>query len=334
MTKDVSAQDMNLERIVRRVVAVMMVGVLLYGAFLVYTGLADVGARFANFGWWSFFAACGLAAVNYFLRFLKWEFYLGVLGIRGIPKVESLLTFLSGFVLTVSPGKVGEVFKSLVLYRTRGVPVERTAPIVVAERVTDLIGVIVMIAVGSLGFKGGLVWAAAGSALVLSLLVFIASPRLSGSFVRILGRLPGPLGAMGGRLAPRITTALEQLREMTTPTRLIVPTLLSIVGWSLEGVGLWLILKGFAQTTTLTLASFSYATATLAGAIVPLPGGLGVTDKLIEQQLVHLGNVPTAAALAAMLLIRFATLWFAVLVGFTALGLLRAQNPKLADASA
>jgi uncharacterized protein (TIRG00374 family) len=230
--------------------------------------------------------------------------------------------------------KVGEVFKSLVLYRTRGVPVERTAPIVVAERVTDLIGVIVMIAVGSLGFKGGLVWAAAGSALVLSLLVFIASPRLSGSFVRVLGRLPGPLGTVGGRLAPRITTALEQLREMTTPTRLIVPTLLSIVGWSLEGVGLWLILKGFAQTTTLTLASFSYATATLAGAIVPLPGGLGVTDKLIEQQLVHLGNVPTAAALAAMLLIRFATLWFAVLVGFTALGLLRAQNPKLADASA
>ncbi len=333
MTQNAPTTDINLERMVRRVLAVMMFAILLYGAFLVYTGLADVGSRFVNYRWWTFCAACGLAALNYLLRFVKWEIYLGILGIRGIPKVESLLTFLSGFVLTVSPGKVGEVFKSLVLYRTRGVPVERTAPIVVAERVTDLIGIIAMITVGSLGFKGGLGWAAAGSALVFGLLVFVASPRLSGWAVRLVGNVPGPIGRVGTRIAPRLVTALDQLREMTTPSRLVVPTLLSMASWSLEGVGLWLILKGFAQDTTLSLSSFSYATATLAGAIVPLPGGLGVTDKLIEQQLTHLGGVPLAVAFSAMVLIRFATLWFAVLVGFGALGLLRRRYPSLAAAS-
>ncbi|MBM4357152.1 MAG: flippase-like domain-containing protein [Deltaproteobacteria bacterium] len=331
MSTDATTSDMNLERLVRRVVGVMMLGILLYGGFLVYTGLADVGARFATFGWWTFGAACGLSLLNYLLRFVKWEIYLGILGIRGIPKGESLLTFLSGFVLTVSPGKVGEVFKSLVLFRTRGVPIERSAPIVVAERVTDLIGVIAMIAVGSLGFRGGLVWAGAGATLVLGLLVFIASPRLSRWVVDLATRLPGPLGRLGGKLAPRLHTALDQLRELTTPARLVMPTLLSVAGWSLEGVGLWLILKGFAQGTSLTLASFSYATATLAGAIVPLPGGLGVTDKLIEQQLTLLGGVPLAVAFSAMVLVRFATLWFAVVVGFVSLGLLRARHPKLAS---
>lgn len=324
------SEDVNLERLVRRVVGVMVLGVLVYGGFLVSTGLAEVGSRFASFGWWSFGAACGLSMLNYLLRFGKWEIYLAILGIRGVPKGESLLTFLSGFVLTVSPGKVGEVFKSLVLYRTRGVPLERSAPIVVAERVTDLIGVIVMIVVGSLGFRGGLVWAGAGSALVIALLVFVASPRLSRSLVDRAARLPGPLGRGGSKLAPKLHTALDQLRELTTPSRLVGPTLLSIAGWSLEGVGLWLVLRGFAQTTTLTLASFSYATATLAGAIVPLPGGLGVTDKLIEQQLAHLGGVPLAVAFSAMILIRFATLWFAVVVGFVALATLRLLHPKLA----
>ncbi|MBM4374041.1 MAG: flippase-like domain-containing protein [Deltaproteobacteria bacterium] len=326
-----TSSDMNLERLVRRVVGVMMLGVLVYGGFLVSTGLSDVGSRFASFGWWSFAAACCLSMLNYLLRFGKWEIYLAILGIRGLPKTESLLTFLSGFVLTVSPGKVGEVFKSLVLYRTRGVPLERSAPIVVAERVTDLIGVIVMIVVGSLGFRGGLVWAAAGSGLVLVLLVFVASPKLSRAMVDLTPHLPGPLGRLGARVAPKLHTALDQLRELTTPSRLVLPTLLSIAGWSLEGVGLWLILKGFAQSTTLTLASFSYATATLAGAIVPLPGGLGVTDKLIEQQLTHLGGVPLAVAFSAMVLVRFATLWFAVLVGFVALGLLRARHPRLSS---
>ena len=319
----------SLGRIVRRVVGVMLVGVVLYGALVLYRGLSDVGARFASYHWWTFGAACGLAFTNYLLRFLKWEYYLSVLEIRGIPKLESFLTFLSGFVLTVSPGKVGEVFKSLVLAQTRGVAFERSAPIVVAERVTNLIGVIAMITIGSLGFDGGLPWALAGSLVVLALLVFVASPRLSRPVVAALSRLPGPLGRLGERIANPLNLALEQLRELTSPARLWWPTLLSLVGWSLEGVGLWFILTGFEQSTPVTRAAFFYATATLAGALIPLPGGLGVTDKLIEEQLAHLGGVPLAAATAAMLRIRLATLWFAVVVGFLALGWLRARHPAL-----
>ncbi len=316
-------------KLVRRLVLVMLLAVALYGVMVVYRGVAEVGARFASFAWWTFAAACGLAFANYLLRFLKWEYYLAILDIRGIPKLESFLTFLSGFVLTVTPGKVGEVFKSAVLAQTRGVPFERSAPIVVAERVTDLIGVIAMIAIGSLGFDGGLPWALAGAVLVLALLVWVASPRLSRWSVRVLVALPGPLGRLGARLEVRITTALDQLRAMTTPGRLVWPTLLSLVGWSLEGVGLWIILGGFGETTALPLSVFFYATATLAGALIPLPGGLGVTDKLLEEQMVRLAGVPAPTALAAMLLIRLATLWFAVVVGFVALGWLRMRHPGL-----
>jgi uncharacterized membrane protein YbhN (UPF0104 family) len=144
-----------------------------------------------------------------------------------------------------------------------------------------------------------------------------------------LCRLPGVLGRLGARIAPPITVALGELRELTTPARLWYPALLSVVGWSLEGVGLWIILRGFGLATALGPTAFFYATATLAGALVPVPGGLGVTDKLIEEQLARLGAVPATAATAAMLLIRFATLWFAVLVGFGALGLLRWRHPGL-----
>ncbi|MFP6683274.1 MAG: lysylphosphatidylglycerol synthase domain-containing protein, partial [Polyangiaceae bacterium] len=90
---------------------------------------------------------------------------------------------------------------------------------------------------------------------------------------------------------------------------------------------LWLILLGFGQELPLALAIFFYSTATLAGALIPLPGGLGVTDGLIEEQLVHLGHVGTGIATGAMLLVRFATLWFAVLVGFLALAGLRHYHP-------
>lgn len=316
--------QLDVPKLIRRVFIVTLVAVALYGGIVFYRGFSDIGARFADFRWWTFGAACGLSLLNYALRFLKWEYYLGVLDIRGVPKLESLLTFLSGFVLTVTPGKVGEVFKSFVLSRTRGVAFERSAPIVVAERVTDLIGVIAMIALGSLGFEGGLWWAAAGGLVVMALLVFVASPRLSGAVVDAMTRLP-----MVNKVAPKIRLALDQLRTLTTPRRLVWPTLLSLVGWSLEGVGLWVILYGFGVHTPLPLAVFFYATATLAGALIPLPGGLGVVEELLEEQLTRLGGVPTAAATAAMLLIRLATLWFAVVVGFVALSVLRLRHPNL-----
>ena len=230
--------------------------------------------------------------------------------------------------LTVTLGKVGEVFESLILFQLRGVPIQRTAPIVVAERVTDLIGVIVLITVGSASFHGGLVWACIGAAVVTILLVTVASPRLAHWFLELLPRLPGPFGRALGPMVHKVEEALDKLRELTTPRRRIFPTLLSIAAWTSEGVALWVILGGFGVRAPLPLTAFFYATATLAGALIPVPGGLGVTDGLLEQQMARLGGVPTATAFAAML-VRFATLWFAVLVGFVALGILRATRPWL-----
>ena len=93
----------------------MILGVLVYAGFALYRGITQIGESLRRLRVVSFALACALAFSNYLTRFLKWEYYLARLGIRGVPKLDSLLTFLSGLVLTVTPGKVGEVFKSLVL---------------------------------------------------------------------------------------------------------------------------------------------------------------------------------------------------------------------------
>jgi uncharacterized protein (TIRG00374 family) len=110
---------------------------------------------------------------------------------------------------------------------------------------------------------------------------------------------------------------------------LVVPAILSIGAWSFECLSLWVILRGFGESTSVTLAAFFYATSTLAGALVPVPGGLGITESALKEQLQTLGHVSPSTSTAAMLLVRFATLWFAVLVGFMALGLLRLRYPGL-----
>lgn len=310
---------------IRSLLFAMLFAVAVYGAYAVYSGLGKLGESLLRFTWASFGAACGLAFGNYVLRFLKWEFYLSRLGIVGVNKVDSFLTFLSGFVLTVTPGKVGEVFKSWVLFETYAIPMARTAPIVVAERVTDLIGVITLIVLGSLGFAGGLAWAGVGAGLVLALLVVIASPTLSLGLVALVERMPHPVG----RAAPKLREAYESLRTMLRAKNLVVPALLSIAAWLLECMALWVILRGFGETTSVPLCVFFYATSTLAGAIVPVPGGLGVTETALQEQMREVGHVAPATSTGAMMLVRFATLWFAVLVGFVALTALKRRHKEL-----
>jgi glycosyltransferase 2 family protein len=314
-----------MKRYLKRFVVALLLGVVVYGVFVVYTGYREIEQSLRIFRPSTFLVALGLATANYGIRFLKWEYYLARLDVRGIPKLDSLLVFLSGFVLTVTPGKVGEVFKSAVLAQTHGVPAARTAPIVVAERLTDVIGVVLLIVLGSAGFAGGLPWAAAGTFGVLIGMLFILWRRPMEALIEWLEQRPGRLA----RFAPRLAEAYEALRVIASPAALIWPTLLSIAAWGAEGVALWVLLQGFAENVRLSLAVFFYSTATLAGAVIPVPGGLGVTESMIREQLVRLGDVAVGSATAAMILVRFATLWWAVLVGFAALAVLRTRHAAL-----
>jgi uncharacterized protein (TIRG00374 family) len=311
----------------RRSLLVMLFGVALYAGFAVWRGLDRLGEALSAFSWTAFALACALAFGNYVLRFLKWEFYLAKLDVRGVSKSDSFLTFLSGFVLTITPGKVGEVFKSVVLFETHGVPIARTAPIVIADRVTDVIGIVVLIVCGSLGFRGGLSWAIAGSVLVVALIATVSSRRLSLGILGLASRLPERFG--GTKLAARLHEAYESLAVMLRPSHLLIPTAISVAAWLLECLSLWVILRGFHQSTSVELSIFFYATSTLAGALVPVPGGLGVTEGALQSQLMELGHVEQGTSTAAMMLVRFATLWFAVLVGFVALSWMKRRYPHL-----
>jgi uncharacterized protein (TIRG00374 family) len=313
----------------RRLLLGILLGVVVYGVLVFLRGHEKVRGELTHFDWSTFGIAVALSLGNYAIRFVKWEYYLRVLAIRGVPKGESFLVFLSGFVLTVTPGKVGEVFKSWVLAELRSVPVERSAPIVFAERITDLIGMIALITVGASVFPGGLLWALLGTAAVLSLLAFVGFPRVGDLVLRALGAAPFRIGTFFTHLQPKLEAALGGVRELTTPRHLIVPTLLSTSGWALEGVGVFFLLRGFGAELDLQRSVFFYATATLAGALVPVPGGLGVTEKVLEESMVALGGVASSTATAAMILTRIATLWFAVFLGFLALFLLRLRYPQL-----
>jgi len=55
-----------------------------------------------------------LASLNYFFRYLKWNYYLKIGGIFPEPKMNRYI-FMSGLSMTTTPGKIGELLKCYLL---------------------------------------------------------------------------------------------------------------------------------------------------------------------------------------------------------------------------
>jgi uncharacterized protein (TIRG00374 family) len=312
-TPPVAADAQQVKRgLGRKIVVAALLSALVFAALAFYSDLGELRQTAETFAPAAFVWGLLLALANYGLRIVRWQYYLKRIGLV-VPIVESSVIFLAGFVMSVTPGKLGEVFKSLLLYESRGAPVALTAPVVVAERLTDLTALVLLTAVGALAFEHGVVVAATGAVFVAALLLLCAYRPLGELLLSLTDRLP-----VVGRFSAKLHEAYASLLQLTRPVPLLLATALAFVSWGTECGSLYLIVHGFSGAhLTWDAATFAYSASTLAGAVAMLPGGLGGTEIAMAALLQALGDnsITPAIATAATILVRIATLWFAVAIG-------------------
>jgi uncharacterized protein (TIRG00374 family) len=287
-------------------VALVFVGLMGYGDF------RDVGRRIANFPISYLFAALGLAAANYLLRFFRWVYYLKVLKVQ-IPLQTSFLIFLSGLALSLTPGKVGELVKSYLLKSRSGVSISASAPVVVMERLTDVVAVVLVGLSGLLLLPVSIRWVMVAMLVLCACGILLLTSRYS----QHLFKLP-----FIRRWQNNLLVSQDGVRLLTAPKSLVVAIVLGTVAWLSEGVAFWVILKGLEAEVPSLQALPIYAAATMIGAISTLPGGLVGTEGTMLA-LLQQAEVSRAVASTSTLIVRLVTLWFGVIIGLVALGWLQ-----------
>lgn len=306
-------------------------GLLVYAGFVLWADAGGIRDALKDFNLWLLPLACGLSFLNYVVRFARWQRYCKLLDVK-LKTGTSFLIYLAGLSLTVTPGKMGEVFKSWMIREVDGSPVTRTAPIVIAERFTDLLAFLVLVGFSGIATQPDYAWIFWVTLVLCAfLLVLFGSERAAHAVCGILARVP-----VVGRFAPKLVAAFDSTRILTSPRELVLPTFVATIGWGLECLGFWLIANslldgGDGGGVPFLFATYSFALAAVAGAVVILfPGGLGITEGtmsgLLQSRYSALGVATEAArakAVSATLLIRLCTLWFAVAVGLIALALFR-----------
>jgi uncharacterized protein (TIRG00374 family) len=295
---------------------------LMFAGWCVVTFRADL-SRISLMPVWQardavLFAAM-LSILNYLLRIVRWSAYLKRFGFR-FPAGFTALSYVAGFAFTLSPGKVGEMVRAR-YYKDAGVPLNATTAAFFMERLMDTVAM-ASLALFGVALSSGyapILWASF-LALFGVLVVLAAMPwHTCQAAVARADQLPALLrGTLKG-----VLQMLVSARSLLHPRLLAFSFLISLLAWCAEGTGL-MVLGNLAPAVPLDWATANgiYAIAVLVGAISFLPGGLGSTEVVMATLLTAHGYAMPQAILITMVC-RILTLWLAVVIGWSAVLVLR-----------
>ncbi len=258
----------------------------------------------------------GISLLSYLFRYLRWHWLLSRSGFS-VEWKYGLIAYLAGFAFTATPGKVGELIR--MRYFTKvGVPANISFGTFIFERALDLI-VVLFLASLVIGRQDLLVLALSFVTIFLGLLVGLS---LNSNLLTKLSEFFNQRSWFWLEKAILVVRdGLASCRYWLTPLDLIVSLVCGLVAWTLTSYGfMWLL--GDLGVSIQPLQAFTmYPMAMLVGAASMLPGGVGSTELSIVLLLGVYGVTSSIATIAAIG-IRFATIWFAVLIGFISLGAL------------
>lgn len=312
----------------------MLAGIALLAGLVWQSGLAPLHSfqqAISRLGVGWLLLICALSSANYALRLGRWMCLLRIMSVR-LPLKQHVLIYLSGFALTMTPGKAGEIVRGW-YYQRLGVSHAKTMTAFLSERLLDLIAVLVLASGLIISFPNYLPIFVIGVALVAALYVILFHLQTLLNWLNRIRIAPG--------LMTRIQAALKRLLPIQAEFRqcnrlpVLMPMIaLSTLSWSLEAFGLVWMCQGLGYPVTAGYLVFVYALSMIAGVVSFLPGGLGGVEGVMIV-LLGLKGVAWADAVAMTAVLRLGTLWYATLVGVIITPLARKAigNPMLNNQS-
>ena len=298
----------------RKIIYSLIIALLIYVGLALWSDWQDLARALIDFPWQWMPVVIGLTLLSYLGRLFKWQWYLRVVGVQ-ISRYDSARIFGVGMLMVMTPGKAGEFLKSYMVKNVTGTPMSVTMPVILAERMTDGMAMLLLAGAGLFAFPDQ-------TARTIAAMVFF-------SFVAIIVVVqfrPLALWCLGlaehipvvKRFAHTLHTLYESSYIIFKPGNLIVSLAIGVFSWACVGLAYYIVLVGFGAAPgpqTVLVAIFIFCISTVIGAVFAMPGGLGGVEGSLVALSMRILGLTSATATAAALLTRFCTLWMGVGIG-------------------
>lgn len=286
---------------------IILFAVAIYLIMGIYADFSDLLIAIRHFNWIYFILMIILTTIAYFIRFLKWNFFLKSVDVH-LNLKDNLFVFFSGLGMIITPAKVGEIWKGWLIKDINGESLSKTIPVVIIDRVTDLIGLILLSFLGILYYKEGSYILLILIILFIGFFVAIKSKKISGKIISILEN-------RAGKYSKDVKSMHKTFEELMNPENMTLMSFLSAFAWFFECLALFFVIIGFGESISVLISTFVFSFASLAGAVSMIPGGLGVAEATLSGLLQYFG-LTSAISVGVAIIIRFGTLWYGAISGF------------------
>jgi len=298
----------------------IIITVIIYLALYFYGDFNLVLNSLKEFNWQYFPFILLVIYFTFLLKFFKWQYYLKYLNIN-VQRSISFKIFMASLVMGVTPGKIGDLIKSYMLKEVNGTPVNSTIPIVFAERVTEFVSLLFLVILGLNLFNQNILIIIISLFSIVILFILFFNSRITNKIISMLSKWK----KLEKYIVP-ISLTISNSKLLLQPKPFLLMFLLSFIIWIIEGLAFYLILVQFNIDSSAIWSLFAYLFSIFIGSLSMLPAGLGVTDGSLTFLLSQNG-FSKEIAVSATLIVRIATLWFALIVGlFSMIGFNKISN--------
>ena len=304
--------------LINKIIVVVIIIIAIYAIFLIYSDLNLVKDHLGKFKIEFLPQIIALVVLGWFVLFYRWILLLKKSNIE-IPKLSNFYILMSGFALSIVPGKIGELIKSQLLKTKYNIPRTKTAPIIVVEQLNNLLGIITVSCIG-LGIMGlfdieffeisNYVIITATIMLVL-ILIIVNSKRIFRKIFLKVSRF-----RFISKYELSVDSSYDILKNSLSGKFMIVTIMLSSLFWIIEGLIVYSVLLAFDIESLVFMTTITtYTSSILLGFISFLPMGIGVTEGTLTGFL-SLQGIEISLAATIVVFIRIFTRWLGVGIGF------------------
>lgn len=309
---------------IRPVIISVILAMLAYGIWIAYNEHDKVFAAMTMVGIKGSLIIVFLSLLNYAARYIRWHWFCRLMGYE-IPWRKNLLYYLAGFALTTTPGKAGEVIRSVYM-KPHGVTMGSSIAAVVAERISDLLSVTILAIVAIYHFPSYAWLAVLTSTCVLFGIFFIHNRKLQDKTRCLVQNLTD---THIRKVFLHFLNLIKDISLLLGRKAFLKGLCIGTIGWAAEAYGLFYIISAMGYAAPLLIVFGIYSLSMLAGAVSFMPGGLGGAEAVMSLLLIAL-NINTSDAVTATILCRLVTLWLAVMIGLVALSYAESKRSKSA----
>ena len=296
-----------------RLILILVAVVGIYAIFLFTSDFGIVLEKISNFKINYLPLILFFVSASWIPLIIKWHFLLKNSEVD-IPLTKSIAIFFSGVAFEITPGQIGALIKSQILKTSYNIPRTKTVPIVIVEKVYDLIGAILASVIGIIILGMEIYLIAIAISVLAFIFFFMYHKPASELFFNRITKLK-----FFSKHIENISGFYEIVQKSTNVRAATICILLALAYWFMVSAAAYYTLISFDVNILDYLKVLAiYSTSTLLGAISFIPAGIGITEGSIAG-LFTLNGIDVSTALILAVMIRIFTLWYSVSVGFIAL---------------